>query len=124
MSKITNKQIWTFAAVLLIFVSLNSGVVSAKGRNGLFSCFKSGGGSGLFSCSHAGEMTADEQVAEQSEDATQASAETVEKKQRNGLLARIRSKKSEKGITTDAQDLTEQSSSDLPAENIPPAPKK
>ena len=60
-------------------------------------------------------------------DAEVAPAESVEEtsegKRRSGLFARIRSKKSEKEMTTDAQDLNEQSSSDLPVEEIPPAPK-
>ncbi|MBL6725876.1 MAG: hypothetical protein ISQ09_12380 [Rubripirellula sp.] len=126
MSRILKERLWTVVILLTIFAANHPTDVSAMGRNGILSKLKSGEGGCFFSCHHGAES---EMVsAETTEgDAEVAPAESVEEtsegKRRSGLFARIRSKKSEKEMTTDAQDLNEQSSSDLPVEEIPPAPK-
>lgn len=124
MSKISMKQIWAFMGALLICASVDLGNAEAMSRDGLFSRLKCSSGGGLFSCNHDREMTTEEADTDQSDEVViETSDESPEKSPRKGLFARIRSKKAAKDVTTDAQDLTEQSSSDLPAETIPPAPK-
>lgn len=119
------KQIWivAFAGIILgMVVPLDS---NAMGRGGFLSRLGSNEGAGLFSCLNKSDADAEEtsEVVTLSEESSETEIDSDSDTRREGFFARLRSKRTGKKMTTDAQDMTENSSSDLPAEVIPPAPK-
>ena len=119
------KQIWivAFAGIILgMVVPLDS---NAMGRGGFLSRLGSNEGGGLFSCQNKSDADAVEtsEVVTLSEESSETEIDSDSDTRREGFFARLRSKRTGKKMTTDAQDMTENSSSDLPAEVIPPAPK-
>lgn len=119
------KQIWivAFAGIILgMVVPLDS---NAMGRGGFLSRLGSNEGGGLFSCLNKSDADAEEtsEVVTLSEESSETEIDSDSDTRREGFFARLRSKRTGKKMTTDAQDMTENSSSDLPAEVIPPAPK-
>ena len=119
------KQIWivAFAGIILgMVVPLDS---NAMGRGGFLSRLGSNEGGDLFSCLNKSDADAEEtsEVVTLSEESSETEIDSDSDTRREGFFARLRSKRTGKKMTTDAQDMTENSSSDLPAEVIPPAPK-
>lgn len=55
--------------------------------------------------------------------AVESNADEMEKMERGGIFARLRSRRSGKEVVIDAEEMFQKSSSDAPVEAIPPAPK-
>lgn len=119
------------------FAVLQMNETSAVSRDGLLARMKSGDRGCLFSCGQRSDLAiASEAVNGEAQDLSPSGPDEVTAqvevsgddqlaqgtKRKGGLFARMRSKRGSKELTTDAQDLMEQSSSDLPVEAIPPAP--
>ena len=133
----SRRQRWVCAVLCAGFAVLQMNETLAVARDGLLARMKSGDRGCLFSCGQRSDLTIASEAADgevQGHSPSEPDEVTAQPevtgddqlaegtKRKGGVFARMRSKRGSKEVTTDAQDLMEQSSSDLPVETIPPAP--
>ncbi|MDB4679083.1 hypothetical protein OAE79_01970 [Rhodopirellula sp.] len=128
MARILFHRLPVFAVVLGAWIALAPADASAGERVGLFAKLKANDGGCLFSLNRGSESPSEGEIAEEPAEESQTEEEVAEKvnrrsQQGGGLFARLRSKRAEKDSSVESEDAVEQSSSDLPVEEIPPAPK-
>lgn len=120
---LTKHSLWIFTSIFSLTILLGSMDASAMGSSGFLKRMKSKDGCCLCNRKHQDTEEVSDTDSVNDQTAVESNTDEVEKMERGGIFARLRSRRSGKEVVIDAEEMTQKSSSDAPVEAIPPAPK-